>query len=157
MAGGVPRSDVAAGANQPKTKSGRSNEQQMNKTTRVDAAVLPVERWDDPSRGAITWQTLISAGTTATQGLICGIASLKPGDDLALHQHTEPEIYIGVAGECDVVVDGVSHQLGPEIVLFIAGNALHGIKAVDQPVRFFYCFARDGFDQIAYRFPKDFE
>jgi quercetin dioxygenase-like cupin family protein len=154
MAGRVPRLDIASRTKRPKTIPSKK-EQTMNKTTRVDATALPAQRWDDPDRGSITWHTMISADVTPTQSLTCGIASLQPGDHFSLHQHDEAELYFGISGGCDVTIDGVVHRLEPEIVLFIAGNAMHGILKVEQPVRFFYCFARDSFDQIAYRFLKD--
>lgn len=155
MADRVPRLDVASRAKRPKTWNANEKEPDMTQTTRVDAADLPVERWDDPQRGSIAWRTLISANMTPTKGMTCGIAMLDPGDFFALHQHDEPEVYFGLSGDCAVMIDGIAHHLGPQIALFIAGNALHGIRAVEQPVRFFYCFACDSFDQIAYRFAKE--
>lgn len=118
----------------------------------TDSADIPKETWDNPARGSICWQTLFSAGITQTNSMVCGVASLNPGDDFALHHHAEPEVYFGVEGETIVMVDGAPCRLAPGIAIFIPSNAVHGIATVTAPVRFFYVFATDTFDDIDYHF-----
>lgn len=121
-----------------------------------DTADVPAEGWDSPSRGSICWQTLFSAGVTQTESLVCGVATLEPGDTFALHHHAEPEVYFGVEGEAEVMVDGRPCRLAPGVALFIPSNARHGIADVTQRLRFFYVFAADRFEDIAYSFvPPD--
>jgi hypothetical protein len=38
------------------------------------------------------------------------------------------------------------------VTIFIPSNAVHGIPVVTAPFNFFYVFARDSFDEIAYSF-----
>lgn len=120
----------------------------------VNESDLPLERWPDPARGTIAWKTLISADTTPTDSLICGIAEMQTGDTFALHSHPQPEVYFGLSGAVDVSVDGIIHRLITGTALFIPGNAVHGVIRADQPVRWFYTFAADRFSQIDYTFTR---
>ena len=43
-------------------------------------------------------------------------------------------------------------QVGSGDAFFIPSNAVHGIPVVTSPFNFFYVFARDSFDEIAYSF-----
>lgn len=124
----------------------------MTQVTRVDAASLPDERWDDPARGTIRFRTLISAPDTATTGLVCGVAMLAAGETFALHSHAEPEVYFGLEGEGCVTIDGQQHLLAPGVALYIPGGAVHGVPLATGPLKWFYTFATDSFADIRYRF-----
>ncbi|MES2667617.1 MAG: cupin domain-containing protein [Pseudomonadota bacterium] len=117
-----------------------------------DLADIETEGWDTPARGSICWQTLFSAGVTATDSMVCGVATLNAGEDFALHHHPEPEVYFGVEGETTVMVDGKPCRLAPGVAIFIPSGAVHGIAPVAQRVRFFYVFAAARFEDIAYTF-----
>jgi len=126
--------------------------------------MLPVARrvqspmadtWDDPARGTIRWQTLFSAGLTPTNGMVCGVAELVPGEFFAAHHHAEAEIYFGLSGEGAVVIDGTPHPLAPGTAMFIPPDAVHGIPQVTQTLRYFYVFAANSFDDITYRFAHE--
>jgi mannose-6-phosphate isomerase-like protein (cupin superfamily) len=123
--------------------------------TRIDARDRPSECWDDPARGTLRWRTLISAPTTPTTGLVCGIAEMAEGDHFAAHRHEEPEVYFGLEGEGVVVIDGAAHWLSPGVAIYIPSMAEHGVPTVSGPLRWVYTFARDGFDQIAYQFTHE--
>lgn len=118
----------------------------------VDQSDLRSETWADPVRGSIRWKTLISGDVTATDTLVCGIALMDKGETFALHSHPQPELYFGLEGEVDVMINGAAHRLKPGLALFIPGDAVHGVLAADQPVRWFYTFAADAFPDIAYTF-----
>ena len=124
----------------------------MRHALSVDASNLPDEGWDDPARGSLRWKTLLSADVTASDSLVRGIAIMQPGDHFALHRHAQPEVYFGLEGEGTVMIDGQPHRLAPGIALFIPGNAVHGVPEVAAPLRWFYTFACDSFDQIHYEF-----
>ncbi|MDB5660316.1 MAG: cupin protein [Cypionkella sp.] len=118
----------------------------------VDQSDLQTETWTDPVRGSVRWKTLISGDVTATDTLVCGIAIMSPGDTFALHSHPQPELYFGLEGEVDVQINGTAHRLKPGVALFIPGDAVHGVLAADQPVRWFYTFAANAFPHIAFTF-----
>lgn len=118
----------------------------------VDQSDLQAETWADPARGSIAWKTLISGDVTATDTLVCGIAIMAAGDTFALHCHPQPELYFGLEGEVDVMINGSPHRLKPGVALFIPGDAVHGVLAADQSVRWFYTFAANAFPDIAYSF-----
>lgn len=124
----------------------------MTRPVRIDQANQPEVTWDDPARGSVRWKTLISGEVTATDTLVAGIAIMAPGDTFALHSHPQPELYFGLEGEVDVQINGTAHRLKPGVALFIPGDAVHGVLAADQPVRWFYTFAADAFADIAYSF-----
>jgi quercetin dioxygenase-like cupin family protein len=118
----------------------------------VDQFDLSEESWQDPSRGSIRWKTLLSGDVTASEKLVCGIAIMDAGETFTLHSHPDPELYFGLEGEVDVMIDGTLHRLKPGVALFIPGNAVHGILMADQPVRWFYSFAANAFADINYTF-----
>ena len=124
----------------------------MRHALSVDASNLPDHGWDDPARGTLRWKTLHSGDVTGSNSLVCGIAMMQAGDHFALHRHAQPEVYFGLEGEGIVMVDGQPHRLAPGIALFVPGNALHGVPEVAAPLRWFYTFACDSFDQIHYEF-----
>jgi mannose-6-phosphate isomerase-like protein (cupin superfamily) len=118
----------------------------------IDPATRPDEAWADPKRGNFRWRTLLSSDKTASDTFTVGIMSLATGDHWAVHRHAEAEIYFGLAGEADIEVDGNLFRLRPETLLYIPGNAFHGIPPTTAPLRFLYAFATDRFDTIAYTF-----
>lgn len=122
------------------------------KPVRVDQGDLQEETWQDPARGTLRWKMLMSAGVTETESLVCGIALMAPGQTFALHSPPQPEVYFGLGGEGEVLIDGPPHRLGPGVPLFIPGNAVHGVPCVDQTLRWFYTFAADAFTDIPYTF-----
>ena len=124
----------------------------MTHPHRIDEANLPEASWDDPARGSVRWKTLLSADVTPTDSMVCGIAVMSPGDTFARHSHPQPEVYFGLEGEVDVTINDTTHRLKPGVALFIPGNAVHGVRSADQPVRWFYSFAADSFAEIAYSF-----
>ncbi len=124
----------------------------MTTALRLDTATLPQATWDDPAKGTLTWQSLFSQGTTATDSLTCGVATIQAGQHFAAHRHAHSEIYFGLEGTGTVVIDGQPHELSPGVALFIPGNAEHGIPVATETLRWFYTFAADSFDEITYRF-----
>ena len=122
------------------------------KPLRLDSATLPFATWDDPAKGTLHWQSLFSGGETPTDSLTCGIATIRPGEHFALHRHAHAEVYFGLEGRGTVLIDGKPHELAPGVALFIPGNAEHGVPSVTEPLRWFYVFAADSFDEITYHF-----
>jgi quercetin dioxygenase-like cupin family protein len=120
--------------------------------TIINAKDRPMETWADAASGTIRWQTLLSKGLTDTNSLVCGIAHLAPGETFTAHRHAEAEVYFGLEGTGTVVIDGQPHDIAPGVTIFIPSNAVHGIPVVTSPFNFFYVFARDSFDEIAYSF-----
>lgn len=118
----------------------------------VDEATLPDECWDDPARGSIRFRTLLSAPQTDSDEITCGVAIMAAGDTFPLHSHPQAEVYFGLEGEGEVMVDGTPHRLAPGVALYIPGGAVHGVPVAAAPLRWFYCFAADSFAEIRYSF-----
>ncbi len=118
----------------------------------IDPANQREEAWADPKRGAIRWHTLLSADAMDSDTFTAGIASLAVGEHWAVHRYAEPELYFGLAGEADIEVEGKLYRLKPEMLLYIPGNAFHGIPPTSQPIRFFYAFATDRLSTVDYIF-----
>lgn len=113
------------------------------------------ETWDDPARGDISWYTLISGDSTPTDSLSAGIAELEPGQSLALHRHAQAEIYCILEGRGIVTIGGAETTVSVGTVVFIPGDAKHGIRNEDGALlRLFYVFATDRFSDVVYRFPE---
>lgn len=134
-----------ASSDQPQTPSDRP--------TVIDTATLRVDRWEDPTRGNITWQTIFSSELTPTSGLTLGIAEL-PADGTVSnqpHRHQPAEVYFVLSGDGVVVIDGQSTPIHQGVAVFIPGNAEHSLRATgSQPMRLLYGFATDTFDDVEY-------
>lgn len=124
----------------------------MTTPARVDATDLPDECWDDPARGSIRFRTLISAPATDSRDLVCGVALMAPGDSFALHSHPQAELYFGLEGTGEVLIDGTPHRLAPGVALYIPGGAVHGVPLATGPLTWLYAFAADSFADIRYTF-----
>ncbi len=113
----------------------------------------PREAWDDPVRGRLSFRDVFSAHLTPTHALTTGIAYLEPGEWLARHRHTPPEVYFVVDGAAVVFLDGVEHVVRPGSSVFVPGDVEHGIhNPYDAPMRFHYVFPVDSWDSVEYRF-----
>jgi mannose-6-phosphate isomerase-like protein (cupin superfamily) len=109
--------------------------------------------WNDKIKGVLGFRTLFSGGVTATASLTAGIADLNAGEWLGLHRHAPAEIYYIVEGDGIVTLDGLEHAVSAGAAVYVPGDVEHGIRNSKQaPLRFFYAFAVDSFDDVAYRF-----
>jgi quercetin dioxygenase-like cupin family protein len=116
----------------------------------------PVEGWDDPKRGVVSWRTLLSGDRTPTQALTMGVAEVGELDaaDLKLHRHAQPEAYYVLSGRGVLRIDGLDYPLSPGSAAFIPGDALHAARGVGaEPLRILYVFSADAFDEVRYEFP----
>lgn len=112
------------------------------------------ERWDDPSKGDVSWFTLLSGDITPTETFSSGIAEFSPrGGRLTPHRHAHPEIYHILEGSGVVTIDGTQHRVEAGDTVFIPGDAEHGVvNEGDAVLRLFYVFATDRFSDVVYRF-----
>lgn len=114
-----------------------------------------VECFSQPGRGDVTWKTLISSPQTKTNSLTAGIATCPPKTGhLCPHRHQQPEIYHITEGRGTVEIDGAQHPVEAGSVVYIPGDAKHGIRN-DDPVaelKWLYIFPTNGFGDIKYRF-----
>jgi mannose-6-phosphate isomerase-like protein (cupin superfamily) len=102
---------------------------------------------------ALSWRTLIDKHLTSTSGMTAGVIEMLPGALGKLHWHAQAEIYFVLSGEGRVEIDGKSHDLKPETVVFIPGNAPHALTNTgSNALRIFYVFAADGMADITYVF-----
>ena len=90
---------------------------------------------------------LLGIGTTL------GIATLRCGETLEPHRHSEPETYYTLSGRGIVTIDGVPHPVTPGTAIYIPGDAEHGIRNdYDEDLQILYVFAVSDFNQVVYRF-----
>jgi mannose-6-phosphate isomerase-like protein (cupin superfamily) len=81
------------------------------------------------------------------------MTELQPGGWLGLHRHEPAEVYHVVEGQGTVCLDDTEHPVRAGCTVFIPGDVEHGIRATGQePLRFFYAFAVDSFEDVEYRF-----
>ena len=138
----------------------------MNSTRKSQATILspsdiakqPALAYDnDPGCGeGFTWKTLISASKSGSHEMTSGIAKCVPGNGLlCVHQHAQAELYHFTQGNGIVTIDGVESPVEAGSIVFIPGDAKHGVRNTDkvQELTFLYVFAVDDFIDIHYRFP----
>lgn len=127
------------------------------------------ETFPDPSIGGnVSWKTLLSSPHTPTDTFTVGIATCPSGSHascpttsqtqghLKLHRHSHAEIYHVISGRGIVTIDGEEHEVGKGSVVFIPGNAEHGIRNVEEgELSWLYVFGADGFEEVVYRFDED--
>nr|WP_138734765.1 cupin domain-containing protein [Modestobacter excelsi] len=119
-------------------------------------AETETEVWNDPVRGHVAFQVLISRDRTPTSSLYTGLTELPPSGWLGRHRHTQAEVYHVLEGTGVVVLDGAEHAVTGGSVVFIPGDVEHGIRnAADEPLRFVYAFATDSVQDVVYRFSAE--
>lgn len=118
----------------------------------ANANHAPLEGGEDPAFGTVRWRTLFSGDKTATSGMVMGVAEFGAGGTLLPHRHAPAEIYFGLEGSGVVTIEGVAHEFGPGIALFVPGNAEHSTIAGPDGLRLLYVFARDRFADVEYHF-----
>lgn len=135
--------------------------------------------------GNVTWKTLVSNEKTETDTFTVGVATCHPGRVVAcptsssgedtgastpslhspeslgdagflkLHRHTHAEMYHVVSGTGIVCIDGQEFEVRQGSVVFIPGDAEHGIfNAGKEDLVWLYAFAAGGFGEIVYRFSE---
>ncbi|KAK5044567.1 hypothetical protein LTR84_010691 [Exophiala bonariae] len=115
------------------------------------------ESFDQPGRGDVTWRTLISSPQTKTDSLTAGIATCPPKTGhLCPHRHLQAEIYHIINGHGVVEIDGAQYPVKAGSVVYIPGDARHGIRNVDPvaELKWLYIFPTDGFGDVKYRFDE---
>ena len=117
----------------------------------------PLEEWNDPSRGRVSWHTLFSSDRTPTDSMTAGVAEIVPGGGaLQLHRHEQSEIYFILEGTGILTVDGRETTVTAGTAVFIPGNAEHGIRNdSDASVKLFYVFPTSSFEDVVYRFGEE--
>ena len=118
----------------------------------ANADHAPLEGGDDPAFGSVRWRTLFSGDRTDTSGMVMGVAEFGAHGTLNAHRHAPAEVYFGLSGSGVVTIDGVAHEIGPNVALFIPGDAEHHTEAGPDGLRFLYVFPRDRFEDVEYRF-----
>ncbi|KAH6655827.1 RmlC-like cupin domain-containing protein [Truncatella angustata] len=112
--------------------------------------------FQEASRGNTTWSTLFSSPQTPTSSMSAGVATCPSNGSLALHRHQQPEIYYILSGSGIVQVDGVRHQVSKDTVIWIPGNAEHGVSCgPDNNLVWFYVFPEGSFESVIYRFSNE--
>lgn len=105
------------------------------------------------SRGRVTWKDLLGGDPGEGADMVMGVARLLPGETLERHRHAQPETYFTLAGEGEVTIDGQAHRVSPGTMLFIPGDAEHGIRNdTSAELQILYAFAIADFNQVIYRF-----
>jgi mannose-6-phosphate isomerase-like protein (cupin superfamily) len=107
----------------------------------------------DATYGNVVWKTLLSKPNTCSNAMCAGIATCPNNGMLALHQHTQPEMYYVLEGSGTVEIDGVRHHVSQGSMLFIPGDAMHGVFCgPDETLKWLYVFPEGSFEDIVYRF-----
>ncbi|KAF4345812.1 cupin 2 conserved barrel domain protein [Fusarium beomiforme] len=112
-----------------------------------------LDSFSDSNHGNVVWQTLLSNPNTSSDSLCAGIATCPSNGSLALHQHTQAEVYYVLAGSGQVEIDGVRHDVTEGSVIWIPGDAVHGVFCgTDESLKWLYVFPEGRFEDIKYRF-----
>lgn len=107
----------------------------------------------DANYGNVVWQTLLSRSRTCSDSMCAGIATCPSNGMLALHQHTQAEIYYVLAGSGEVEIGGVRHHVTEGSMLWIPGDAMHGVFCgPNETLKWLYIFPEGRFEDIIYRF-----
>ena len=116
------------------------------------------EGQDNLHFGDVSWKTLLSADTTPSLYMTCGIVEVGSwnGGKLATHRHPQSEVYHVLEGRGAVTIEGKEYWIRKGSTLFIPGNFRHGTRNEgESPLRIFYVFAVDSFKEIEYWLPQD--
>ena len=99
----------------------------------------------------VRWKFLIDADFMGSSGLSVGFVEIIPGGDLTLHYHSPAEIYVVTAGNGILNKSGELEEIKKGDVVYIAGNAKHGLKNVGkETLEFYWIFPTDTFSEVEY-------
>lgn len=114
---------------------------------------VPDEEWSDPSRGGASWRTLFSADVTPTSALTTGVSSVPTGQALVRHRHVAVETYFFIEGHGVLTLGHDAYPVRAGSAVHIPSLTPHGVRnAGPTTLRFFYAFATDSFEDVAYDF-----
>ncbi|CAN9081735.1 unnamed protein product [Alternaria alternata] len=114
---------------------------------------LASDSFPDATFGNVVWKTLLCNTNAASDNMCAGIATCPPNGTLALHQHTQAEMYYVLSGSGQVEIDGIRHHVNEGTVLWIPGDAVHGVFCgSDETLKWLYVFPEGKFEKIVYRF-----
>ncbi|KAK7920988.1 hypothetical protein PG985_009010 [Apiospora marii] len=120
---------------------------------REEVNQMALNSFPGTSHGNVVWRTLFSNPDTSSDSMCAGIATCPPDGMLALHQHTQAEMYYVLAGSGQVVIDDVRHYVTEGSVLWIPGDIMHGVFCgPDETLKWLYVFPESRFENIKYRF-----
>jgi quercetin dioxygenase-like cupin family protein len=99
----------------------------------------------------VRWKLLIDADFMGSSGLSVGFVEIIPGGDLTLHYHSPAEIYVVTGGNGILNKSGELEEIKKGDVVYIAGNAKHGLKNVGkETLEFYWIFPTDTFSEVEY-------
>jgi mannose-6-phosphate isomerase-like protein (cupin superfamily) len=114
----------------------------------------PIECWEDREKSPVTWRTLVSADHAPTDSITAGVCDVPVGGGLERHRHAHAEVYYFLAGRGVVQVADAEFDVRAGSAVSIPGDTWHAIvNTAGGPLRLFYCFAADSFDEIQYVYP----
>ncbi|MDS2171464.1 cupin domain-containing protein [Nesterenkonia sp. CL21] len=117
------------------------------------AMSAPVETWDHPDRGLISFRTLLGDGELHAHSFTAGSAEVPVNGWLAQHRHDPAEVYLITSGQGTVTIDGVPYPVSAGSVVFIPSRSEHGIRNDgEEPLHFSYVFAVNSFHDVVYEF-----
>ena len=99
----------------------------------------------------VRWKFLIDADFVGSSGLSVGFAEIAPGGDLTLHYHSPAEIYVVTNGKGILNKSGELEEIKKDDVVYISGNAKHGLKNIGkETLEFYWIFPTDRFSEVEY-------
>lgn len=85
-----------------------------------------------------------------------GVATCPSNGTLALHRHTQAEIYFILSGSGEVEIEGKRTKVKKDMAIWIPGDAEHGVFCGEgEELKWFYVFAEGSFESIVYRFTHE--
>ena len=99
----------------------------------------------------VRWKFLIDADFNGSSGLSLGFAEIAPGGNLTLHYHSPAEIYVVTDGTGILNKSGEHEEIKKGDVVYITGNAKHGLKNNGKEIlKFYWIFPTDRFSDVEY-------
>lgn len=75
-----------------------------------------------------------------------------------MHRHKQAEFYYVLSGHGVVRIEGHDNFVKPGDIVFIPGDAEHGVfNHESEEFKFLYCFGVDSFQDVVYRFTQHVE
>ena len=110
------------------------------------------QKWSTTKKyPGVRWKLLIDADFMGSSGLSLGFVEIAPGGDLTLHYHSPAEIYVVTSGNGILNKSGELEEIKKGDVVYIAGNAKHGLKNIGTEIlEFYWIFPTNTFSEVEY-------